>query len=138
MSASGKVVKPLLIFKEKRGGRILTREFPTFSPQIVYACQDNAWMDEKAMLQWVETILTPYAPEDIIPLLLLDSYCCHMMATVICKIQDLGVEVVHTPGGCTGLTQPVDVRVNKPSGCDVATSVFANLFCVLSTLIRTT
>ena len=122
VSASGKVLKPMLIFKGKRGGRIQSREFPTFPPDIVYGCQDNAWMDEKAMLEWVDTILTPYvetAPDHIIPLLLLDSYRCHMIATVVSKIQDLGVEVVHIPGGCTGLTQPVDVGVNKPFKCRV-------------------
>ena len=116
VSASGKVLKPMLIFKGKRGGRIQSREFPTFPPDIVYGCQDNA------MLEWVETMLTPYvatAPDHIIPLLLLDSYRCHMMATVVSKIQDLCVEVVHISGGYTGLTQPVDVGVNKPFKCRV-------------------
>jgi hypothetical protein len=34
-------------------------------------------MDEQVMLAWVEEVLAPYvttAPEDIIPLLILDSY----------------------------------------------------------------
>ncbi len=51
---------------------------------------------------------------DIIPLLILDSYRCHMMASVVSKIQELGVEVKHIPGGCTSLCQPVDVGFNKP------------------------
>jgi hypothetical protein len=37
-----------------------------------------------------------------------------MMASVVCKIQDLGVEVEHIPGGCTALCQPVDIGINKP------------------------
>ena len=36
------------------------------------------------------------------------------MASVVTKIHDLGVEVVHIPGGCTSLCQPVDVGINKP------------------------
>jgi DDE superfamily endonuclease len=36
------------------------------------------------------------------------------MSSVVSKIQELGVEVNHIPGGCTGLTQPVDVGINKP------------------------
>ena len=37
-----------------------------------------------------------------------------MMALVVEAVQELGVEVEHIPGGCTGLCQPVDVGVNKP------------------------
>ncbi len=69
------------------------------------------------MLTWVEEVLTPYVamtPEDIIPLLILDSYQYHMMASVIYKIQDLGVELKHIPGGCTSLCQPDDAGFNKP------------------------
>ncbi len=75
-------------------------------------------MDERVMLTWVEEVLAPYvatAPEDIIPLLILDSYQCHMMASVFSKIQELGVKVKHIPGRCTSLCQPVDVGFHKPS-----------------------
>jgi hypothetical protein len=74
-------------------------------------------MDEQVMLAWVEEVLAPYvtmAPEDIIPLLILDSYCCHMMTSVLYKIQELGVKVKHIPGGCTSLCQPADIGFNKP------------------------
>ena len=37
-----------------------------------------------------------------------------MMGSVVSSIQDLGVEVQHIPGGCTGLVQPVDVGIGKP------------------------
>ena len=120
VTASGKVLKPLLVFKGKSGERIEKREFPLLPPNIVYACQPNAWMDEDVMMKWVNTILRPYvsnAPANIIPLLLLDSYRCHMMGSVVGAIETLGVEVVHIPGGCTGLTQPVDVGVNKSFKC---------------------
>ncbi len=43
-------------------------------------------MDEMVMLAWVDEILQPYvetAPDDVIPLLILDSYQCHMMALVV-------------------------------------------------------
>ena len=60
---------------------------------IIYACQDNAWMDERVMLMWVDMVLKPYvdtAPEDVVPILFLDSYHCHMMNSVVNAIQDLG------------------------------------------------
>ena len=48
------------------------------------------------------------------PLLFLDSYQVHKMPSVNAAINNLGVEVVIIPPGCTGLTQPVDVGYNKP------------------------
>jgi hypothetical protein len=84
---------------------------------MIYLCQQNAWMDEEAMIVWVDQVLRPYietAPAGILHILFLDSYRCHMMASVVGMIQDLGVEVKHIPGRCTSLCQPVDIGVNKP------------------------
>ena len=36
------------------------------------------------------------------------------MSSVLTKIQNLGIKVLHIPGGCTSLCQPVDVGFNKP------------------------
>jgi len=66
---------------------------------------------------WIEKVLKPYVqdcPVGITPLLYLDSYKCHMMSSVVNKIEDMGVQVEHIPGGCTSLIQPVDVGINKP------------------------
>ena len=74
-------------------------------------------MDERVMSEWVDKVLKPYArtaPEEIVLAILLDSYRCHIMASIVNAIQDTGTEVEHIPGGCTGLTQPVDVRIGKP------------------------
>ena len=117
ITASGKMLPPLLIFKGDKNGRIVKKEFPTFDKSMYYACQENAWMDEQVMLLWVEKVLKSYvesAPEGIVLLLLLDSYCCHVMSSVVNEIQDLGVKVEHIPGSCTYLCQPVDVGINKP------------------------
>ena len=115
--ADGTMLTPMLVFKGKPGGRIETKQIPEYPVGCVYEVQHNAWMDECVMLLWVEKILAPYlltAPDWVIPILLLDSYRCHMMASVVNRIQDLGCEVDHIPGGCTGLCQPVDVGINKP------------------------
>ena len=40
-------------FKGKPNGRIVQREFPTYPQGMIYACQDNAWMDERVTLMWV-------------------------------------------------------------------------------------
>ena len=68
------------------------------------------------MLEWIEKILKPFiaiAPENAIPLFMLDSYQCHIMASVISLILQLGMEVKHIHGGCTSLCQSVDVGVDR-------------------------
>lgn len=109
---------PLFVYKGKPGGRIEKREFSTFENGAFYTVQEKAWMDEKIMLKWVDKVLKPYVDTIgtgiICPILFLDSYRCHMMASVVNKIQDLGVQVEHIPGGCTGLLQPIDVGIGKP------------------------
>ncbi len=117
ITASGIILPSVVVFKGQPNGRIAKEEIPTFTTDHFYACQKNAWMDERVMKQWVNVVLKPYvetAPDHIIPLLILDSYRCHMMSSVVQCIQELGVEVQHIPGGCTSLCQPVDVGFNKP------------------------
>lgn len=117
VSASGIVLTPLLVFKGAPNGRIEKKEFSGYPSDMIYACQRNAWMDERVMHLWIDKVLKPYvdqAPPGVVPLLLLDSYRCHMMKATVNRIEDLGVEVDHIPGGCTSLCQPVDVGVNKP------------------------
>ncbi len=68
---------------------------------------------------WVRLVLKPYvemASGDVQPALLLDFYRgCHMMASIVNDVQDLGVEILHIPGGCTGLCQPpVNIGIGKP------------------------
>ena len=82
-------------FLGKPNGRIVQHEFPMYPKGMIYACQDNAWMDERVMLMWVNMVLKPYvdtALQNVVPLLFLDSYHCHMMNLVVNAIQDLGVE----------------------------------------------
>ena len=74
-------------------------------------------MDERVMRVWVQRVLKPYVEEvplHITPLLILDSYRCHTMPTVVSDIQALGCEIEIIPGGCTGLCQPIDVGIGKP------------------------
>ena len=74
------------IFKDKQNTRIAAKEFPTFLMSCEYFCQKNAWMDEDTILEWVENIFKSFiatAPGNISPLLVLDSYRCQIMASVI-------------------------------------------------------
>ncbi len=76
-------------------------------------------MDERCMLFWYDEVFGAYLaanpPQEdgVQPVLLLDSYRCHMMALVVSRIEAMGVHVIHILGGCTGLTQPLDVDINQ-------------------------
>ncbi len=59
-------------------------------------------MNEVCMLRWVDEILKPYLkvnspPPGIAPVILLDAYRCHMMASVTDTITELGMETIHIP-----------------------------------------
>jgi hypothetical protein len=118
-TAAGEFLSPMMIYKGKAKGTIVTREFQHHDPSLLYACQDAAWMDEVCMLRLVNKILKPYLkvsppPPGIVPVILLDAYRCHMMVSVTDAIAELGIEIIHIPGGCTGLTEPLDVGINMP------------------------
>ncbi len=102
ITASGEQLLPIVIFKGSPTGTIAKTEIPLFDPTSIYDVQQNAWMEERVMKHWVDESLQPYvtiALDDLIPVLLLDSYHCHIM---------------HIPGGCNGLVQPLDVGFNRP------------------------
>ena len=121
VSAAGDILRPFLVFKGKHDGRIgCDFQNPGKTGYLVdcsYICQEQAWMEEAVMLQWVKEVLEPWSknvPDGIMPYLLLDSGKCHLMSSVVHPIQDLRIEVDHIPGGCTGLLQPLDMGVNNP------------------------
>jgi hypothetical protein len=117
---SGDMLVPFIIFKGTPGGRIETRELPTFPPDAYYAVQKKAWCDEGRMLLWVSTSLKDWVDmrkvefPDIIPVIVLDAFKCHMLSSVVNAIEALGCDVLYIPGGCTYLCQPVDVGINGP------------------------
>ncbi len=55
------------------------------------------------------------APPGVQPVPFLDSFRCHMMASVVNDMQDLGVHLKTIACGCTGgLCQPIDIGIGKP------------------------
>ena len=110
------MLPPLLIFKGAANGRITKEELTTYPESGHYLCQPKAWMDEQVMTKWTDLVLIPWKNAKlpgVVPSLILDAYCVHMMGNIVNQIQSLGIEVVHIPGGCTYLCQPVDVGINK-------------------------
>ena len=74
-------------------GRIEKTEFATHPRNNQYHCQEAAWIDEAVMLAWVDRPLKAYyvntTPDGIIPLLILDSYRCPMIASVVHQIKEM-------------------------------------------------
>ena len=117
VSASGKMLTPMVVYKGTRHGRIATCEIHDYPQRMKYAMQPKAWFDEATMLDWVDDVLKPYvttAPVGIIPILFLNSFKFHLLGSIADAIQGLGVELKIIPPGCTILVQPVNVGINKP------------------------
>jgi hypothetical protein len=117
ITASGDTLPFLLVFKGTPGKKIQKKMQKEGDKRLLYYAQKKAWMSEDILIEWVDRVLKPYvetAPEGVVPLIILDQYKCHLMASVVNRIEDLGVQVEHIPGGVTGLCQPVDVGINKP------------------------
>jgi hypothetical protein len=117
VSASGKMLTAMVIYKGTRHGCIATRELHDHPPKMKYAMQPKAWFDETTMLDWVDEVLKPYvatASVRIIPILFLDSFKVRLLGSVANAIQGLGAELKIIPPGCTGLVNPTDVGINKP------------------------
>jgi len=92
------MLTPILVFEGMSEVCIVSPNFATYACRCIYACQKSAWKDEVVMWQWVEQVFKPKnleAPMHVVPLLLLDSYWCHMMALVINQINELGVKATY-------------------------------------------
>jgi hypothetical protein len=110
ITAAGDQLVPIVMYKGTENDHITQHELALHDPMCIYETQANAWMDKRVMLCWVEDVLAPYislAPTGIVPSILLDLHQCHIMALVVSVIRDLGCEVVHIPGGCISLEQPL-------------------------------
>jgi hypothetical protein len=118
VTATGDFLMPMIVFKGKPNGEIVTLELINFDNTFIYTFQDVAWMDKRCMLMWIKQILVPYLlanppPPGIQLVILLDVYQCHMMQLVVSAIAALGVEIIIVPGKCAGLCQPLNVGINK-------------------------
>jgi len=114
--ALGRMLTTILVFKGMLGGHIATRDLATYPCGCIYGCQSAAWRYEVVMLQWAEQLLKPYvleASSHVVPLLLLDSIRCRMMALVVWKSISWELKTAY-PRWMHNLCQPVDVGVAKP------------------------
>jgi hypothetical protein len=117
ISASGNILKLMVVYQGAPRGCIALRELPLHPHECHYAMQKKAWFDKAVMLDWVENVLAPYVattPAGVIPIVFLDSFKVHLLESVAYAIKSLSVEIKFIPAKCTSLVQPIDVGFNKP------------------------
>ena len=116
ISATGKKLPPLIIFKGTPGGP-LEREVAGFSPQVTATVQRNAWMDSQVWCQhfihgeWASFIASEFPG----PLAIyVDNLKCHVSQESQEAFAAWGTEVVPLPKNTTSILQPLDVGVMGP------------------------
>ena len=112
VSLGGLKLKPLIIFKGKKNGRIL-REARLYPEGVEVMVNEKAWMSQDMMGFWIEKIWKEYSRFEE-SYLLLDEYEVHKMGWVLRTFADLNTEVDFVLAGRTSELQVLDVGINKP------------------------
>jgi hypothetical protein len=86
-----------------------------FENNAHFSCQQNAWCDKAAFMDWIEFIWKPFTELKcpLPTLLILDQYKVHRQDKVLERLANLGTLVIHLPLGETSQLQALDVGVNK-------------------------
>ncbi|KAG7359208.1 DDE superfamily endonuclease [Nitzschia inconspicua] len=120
VSANGDKLKPYLIFKGERNGRIATQELPTnpYREQVALCCQNKAWHDGINMEDYIDRVLVPYLQQKAngVPCLLLMTNDASSRWTddVKERLEQIGITPYKIPPGCTCLVHPLAVGIWKP------------------------
>jgi DDE superfamily endonuclease len=114
--ASGKKLQPLIVYQASTKGPI-RKSLDNFPEGAQYTTQKKGWTNRVSMLCWIDKVLAPYIatrPGHVIPIVVLDSHSAHKTKKVRNRLAELGCKVIYIAGGCTDLTQPIDLVMNKP------------------------
>lgn len=118
VSLSGEKLNPLIVFKGRPQGSIsrnILLNRINLPATIEYSVQENAWADERVMIEWIEKCFSPYlVDKSRRSLLILDTYKAHMTARFVSAVSALNCDIIYIPGGLTPILQPLDISVNKP------------------------
>lgn len=119
VASNGEKLLPFMIVKGTSYGRVsreMTSERGGYPRDIVYAANNNAWMTESLMLEWIDNVFVAFLgthnSQHIC--LVMDSFQVHLKPSVSQKLTDLGIEIIFIPGGLTPDLQPLDIGVNGP------------------------
>ena len=107
-----KVMGVALIFRGK--GTVYERERRLYDPRVAVLFQDNAWMNVRTMLEWVEKVFVPVAGQlEGEKLLLMDNLSAHVAKSVRAALRKAHTLAWYVPPGCTDFLQPVDAGAGR-------------------------
>ena len=107
-TASGEMLKSMLIFKGKTGRSIKG----VTSERAVITFQKDSWIDDQLMLKWIREVWVKDTKKQP-SLLVLHSCSAHLTERVIDAFSQANTTTAVIPGGCTSVLQPLDVSINK-------------------------
>ncbi|POM80348.1 Hypothetical protein PHPALM_1824 [Phytophthora palmivora] len=116
VSATGKKLRPLIIFKGQPDGRV-EGEVRNISSKVVTAVQKNAWVDSLGWYDaFIEGLWASFV-SDTVPgplALYLDNLKCHVLTESQVALAAWGTETVPLPKNTTSVLQSLDVGVMGP------------------------
>ncbi|RHY82174.1 hypothetical protein DYB31_016298 [Aphanomyces astaci] len=102
----------MFVVRGKPGGTIDKKEIPTYPPGHWYAVQENAWMEERVWLTYLDE-LSNYLLDSSV--LLVDNLECHVSEKAHDKIAEASFSVIEPlPPNSTSKCQPLDVGIMGP------------------------
>ncbi|KAM7314107.1 hypothetical protein ISCGN_003892 [Ixodes scapularis] len=111
--ASGAKLPAFVVLKEPTG-RIPARAFMALRipTNVRLTSSENGWMTTDICLEWLSRVWGPDI-DDVRRLLVIDQAPIHKTKVVMDTAEASATDIVHIPGGCTGILQPADVYWNK-------------------------
>lgn len=118
ITASGYKVKPLMIFKGKKGKtteKKLQNLEEVKQKMVVVKCQSEAWCDKDIFTSWIDEVFSPYLlfVSKKPGLLILDKATMHDETILLEKLKATKSLFEFIPAGLTRYLQPLDIAVNK-------------------------
>lgn len=102
--ADGSKLKPMITFNEKIAKSKLPRS--DYCDLIVFSIQPNDWQNQENMNDWIDHFLVPHIQQmagGMPVILLLYKFSAHWFASLMARMQTLGVQLLEIPAGCTWL-----------------------------------
>ena len=84
-------------------------DFGDIGPNVSYS-QTNAWMNTNLFIQYLIFLRNNIKDKKIF--LLIDMSPTHTSQRIIEKANELNIEIIYIPAGCTEILQPLDLRIN--------------------------
>ena len=120
ISASGKKLKPLVIFKGTKNGKIsyqLNNHPLVKKGNLIVKCNFNAWSNQEIIEDYYKEIWNPYISEHLFSqgyaLFIMDKATMHTSDYIINLFRNERKKLVFIPSGLTSILQPLDVSCNN-------------------------